>query len=138
MHALLRQSGGPLNPHPPPCLHSFRSPPTPLTHFPLISLSKLLLSRCHRQLPARPARPPCLRPAPHGPTTFPAPFAPVHPMQFASKRDPFLPWSEQMEVAESLGAELHTYEDEGHLNDDEFPDLVKAVRAKAEALLQQG
>lgn len=56
-------------------------------------------------------------------------------VQFASEADPFLPWSEQMEVAQALDAELHSYKDEGHFSDETFPDLAAVVQAKIDALL---
>ena len=56
-------------------------------------------------------------------------------LQFASHDDPFLPWSEQQEVAQGLAAELKEYDDQGHFQDDEFPDLVQALEPKIQALL---
>lgn len=56
-------------------------------------------------------------------------------MQFASRDDPFLPWDEQMKVAEGSGAELHQYDDEGHFQDEQFGDLLKLVTAKVVAAL---
>jgi len=46
---------------------------------------------------------------------------------FGSTDDPFLPWSEQNEVATNLDAELHKYKDRGHFMDSKFPELIKAV-----------
>jgi len=46
---------------------------------------------------------------------------------FGSTDDPFLPWSEQNEVATNLDAELHKYEDRGHFMNSKFPELIKAV-----------
>lgn len=56
-------------------------------------------------------------------------------LQFASHDDPFLPWSEQQEVAQGLGAELKEYDDQGHFQDEEFLDLVQALEPKLQALL---
>ena len=44
-------------------------------------------------------------------------------IQFGSKDDPFLPWSEQMQVAEGLDSELHEYSDRGHFMNTVFPEL---------------
>uniref|UniRef100_A0A8C5PBW6 RB binding protein 9, serine hydrolase n=1 Tax=Leptobrachium leishanense TaxID=445787 RepID=A0A8C5PBW6_9ANUR len=49
-------------------------------------------------------------------------------IQFGSTDDPFLPWSEQQEVADNLGAELHKYTDRGHFQNTEFHELVSAVK----------
>lgn len=49
-------------------------------------------------------------------------------VQFGSTDDPFLPWSEQQEVADELGAELHKYLDRGHFQNTEFHELVGAVQ----------
>jgi len=51
-------------------------------------------------------------------------------VQFGSTDDPFLPWHEQKEVAESLGADLREFCDHGHFIDVEFPELVSAVRER--------
>ncbi|XP_069810254.1 serine hydrolase RBBP9 [Dendropsophus ebraccatus] len=52
----------------------------------------------------------------------------IHIIQFASTDDPFLPWSEQQEVADNLGVELHKYTDRGHFQNTEFTDLLDAVK----------
>ncbi|CAH2253206.1 hydrolase RBBP9 [Pelobates cultripes] len=49
-------------------------------------------------------------------------------IQFGSTDDPFLPWSEQQEVADNLGAELHKYTDQGHFQNTAFYELVNAVK----------
>uniref|UniRef100_V9LEH3 Putative hydrolase RBBP9-like protein n=1 Tax=Callorhinchus milii TaxID=7868 RepID=V9LEH3_CALMI len=48
-------------------------------------------------------------------------------VQFGSTDDPFLPWAEQQEVADCLGAELHKYADQGHFQNQTFPHLVAVV-----------
>ncbi len=55
---------------------------------------------------------------------------------FASHDDPFLPWSEQEEVAQSLGAVLHEYYDAGHFQMSACPDLLAAVEARLRMLLR--
>ena len=50
-------------------------------------------------------------------------------IQFGSKDDPFLPWEEQVKVAEGLKAELKAYEDKGHFQQSTFPELVNAVKS---------
>ena len=37
-------------------------------------------------------------------------------IQFGSKDDPFLPWDEQLVVAEGLKADLRAYDDKGHFH----------------------
>ncbi|KAM8945480.1 serine hydrolase RBBP9 [Pelodytes ibericus] len=49
-------------------------------------------------------------------------------IQFGSTDDPFLPWNEQQEVADNLGAELHKYTDKGHFQNTEFKELLNAVK----------
>ncbi|KAF8061074.1 RBBP9 [Scenedesmus sp. PABB004] len=51
-------------------------------------------------------------------------------VQFGSTDDPFLPWSEQQEVADALGAELHRFEDRGHFQNTAQPELLAAVQEK--------
>ena len=51
-------------------------------------------------------------------------------VQFASRDDPFLPWSEQETVARELGAELHAFENRGHFMDSSLPELSDAVWGK--------
>jgi predicted alpha/beta hydrolase family esterase len=55
-------------------------------------------------------------------------------IQYGSTDDPFLPWSEQQEVATGLDAELHKYEDKGHFMTRAFPLLEETVRKKLESL----
>ncbi|MBN3271737.1 RBBP9 hydrolase, partial [Polyodon spathula] len=49
-------------------------------------------------------------------------------VQFGSTDDPFLPWSEQQEVADGLGAELHKYTDRGHFQNTHFHELINVVQ----------
>ncbi|XP_069463637.1 serine hydrolase RBBP9 [Ambystoma mexicanum] len=49
-------------------------------------------------------------------------------VQFGSTDDPFLPWSEQQDVADGLGAELHKYLDRGHFQNTEFHELISVVQ----------
>ncbi|KAK6489186.1 serine hydrolase RBBP9 [Huso huso] len=49
-------------------------------------------------------------------------------VQFGSTDDPFLPWSEQQEVADGLGAELHKYTDRGHFQNTQFHELINVVQ----------
>ncbi|KPP71218.1 putative hydrolase rbbp9 [Scleropages formosus] len=51
-----------------------------------------------------------------------------HIVQFGSTDDPFLPWSEQQLVADSLQAHLHKFTDRGHFQNSQFPELVSAVQ----------
>ena len=50
-------------------------------------------------------------------------------IQFGSKDDPFLPWDEQLVVAEGLKADLRAYDDKGHFQQTCFPELVAAVKS---------
>ncbi|KAI8469047.1 MAG: putative hydrolase rbbp9 [Monoraphidium minutum] len=59
-------------------------------------------------------------------------------VQFGSTDDPFLPWSEQQEVADGLGAELHKFEDRGHFMNSRFPELAAALAPRLKALMQDG
>ncbi|XP_020842253.1 serine hydrolase RBBP9 [Phascolarctos cinereus] len=52
-----------------------------------------------------------------------------HIVQFGSTDDPFLPWSEQQEVANKLGAKLHKFTDRGHFQNTEFNELVSVVQS---------
>uniref|UniRef100_A0A3B3RNB5 Retinoblastoma binding protein 9 n=2 Tax=Paramormyrops kingsleyae TaxID=1676925 RepID=A0A3B3RNB5_9TELE len=56
-----------------------------------------------------------------------------HIVQFGSMDDPFLPWSEQQQVTESLQAQLYEYTDRGHFQNTQFPELVRVVREMAES-----
>jgi predicted alpha/beta hydrolase family esterase len=58
-------------------------------------------------------------------------------IQFASRDDPFLPWSEQETVATMLGAELFAYSDRGHFLSSTIPELPDAVWAKINSLQAQ-
>ncbi|XP_071961918.1 serine hydrolase RBBP9-like [Antedon mediterranea] len=48
--------------------------------------------------------------------------------QFGSEDDPFLPWSEQMEVAKQLNSKLHHYKEKGHFMTSTFPELITFVK----------
>lgn len=48
-------------------------------------------------------------------------------VQFGSSDDPFLPWSEQSAVADSLAADFKQYTNRGHFMNSEFPDLIETV-----------
>jgi len=50
-------------------------------------------------------------------------------LQFGSTDDPFLPWSEQQKVADSLNVKLHKFSDRGHFMSRAFPELVNEVKA---------
>ena len=52
----------------------------------------------------------------------------INIVQFGSKDDPFLPWPEQIKVAEGLKPDLKAYEDKGHFQQSTFPALVDAVK----------
>jgi len=49
-------------------------------------------------------------------------------VQFGSTDDPYLPWHEQKAVADALGADLRQFYNRGHFVDDEFPELVLAIK----------
>jgi predicted alpha/beta hydrolase family esterase len=59
------------------------------------------------------------------------------PPQYGSTDDPFLPWSEQQEVADGLGAELRRFEDKGHFMTRTCPLLEAGIQQKIQAQ-QQG
>ncbi|XP_065647429.1 serine hydrolase RBBP9 isoform X2 [Hydra vulgaris] len=48
--------------------------------------------------------------------------------QFGSIDDPYLPWSEQKLVAESLNAELHEYIDMGHFNQSTCIEIFEVIK----------
>jgi predicted alpha/beta hydrolase family esterase len=54
-------------------------------------------------------------------------------LQFAAKDDPFLPWKEQLAVAEGLQAELEVVEGGGHFMCGEFERLAALLEAKLQA-----
>eukprot|EP00197_Chlamydomonas_leiostraca_P008758 CAMPEP_0202861906 /NCGR_PEP_ID=MMETSP1391-20130828/3137_1 /ASSEMBLY_ACC=CAM_ASM_000867 /TAXON_ID=1034604 /ORGANISM="Chlamydomonas leiostraca, Strain SAG 11-49" /LENGTH=153 /DNA_ID=CAMNT_0049541355 /DNA_START=213 /DNA_END=674 /DNA_ORIENTATION=- len=54
--------------------------------------------------------------------------------QFMSDDDPFLPISEQLEVAQGLAADLHRFEDRGHFQNTAQPELLEVVKAMAKSL----
>lgn len=45
--------------------------------------------------------------------------------QFGSTDDPFIPWSEQEEVASGLGSKLFKFNEKGHFMQFQFPELLK-------------
>ena len=47
--------------------------------------------------------------------------------QFGSHDDPFIPWSEQKQVADGLNSKLFEFEDRGHFMNSQFPELLKYV-----------
>jgi predicted alpha/beta hydrolase family esterase len=47
--------------------------------------------------------------------------------QFGSTDDPFIPWSEQEEVANGLGSNLFKFSGKGHFMSFQFPELLKYV-----------
>lgn len=49
--------------------------------------------------------------------------------QFGSTDDPFLPWTEQQEVADGLQCKLHKYNDKGHFMSSTFPDLLNTIKS---------
>jgi len=54
--------------------------------------------------------------------------------QFASKDDPFLPWTEQKEVADMLNSELQSYEDRGHFMSFKFPELFDSIKCTIDTI----
>ena len=48
-------------------------------------------------------------------------------IQFGSTDDPFIPFSEQKQVAEGTGAEFQQYSDKGHFMSMAFPELLKKL-----------
>ena len=53
-------------------------------------------------------------------------------IQFGSTDDPYLPWHEQKAVADALAADLRQFSNRGHFTDDEFPEIVVAIKEKLE------
>lgn len=51
-------------------------------------------------------------------------------IQFHSKDDHLVPFKEAEEVHHALGSEFHAMEDLGHFQEDEFPELVQAIKEK--------
>ena len=51
-------------------------------------------------------------------------------VQFGSTDDPFIPWSEQQQVADGMKSELHKYEDMGHFMNTSFPKLLDVIKKK--------
>lgn len=51
-------------------------------------------------------------------------------IQFGSKDDPFIPFSEQEQVAKGTAAEFHHYSDKGHFMAMAFPELVNKLMSK--------
>ncbi|XP_003476547.1 serine hydrolase RBBP9 [Cavia porcellus] len=57
----------------------------------------------------------------------------THIVQFGSTDDPFLPWKEQQEVADKLGAKLYKFTDRGHFQNTEFHELISVVKSMLQA-----
>ena len=55
-------------------------------------------------------------------------------IQFGSTDDPFIPFSEQQQVAEGTAAEFYQFSDKGHFMSMAFPELINKLLSK----LQQG
>ena len=51
-------------------------------------------------------------------------------VQFGSTDDPFIPWTEQQQVADGLQSELKKFDDKGHFMNSSFPDLLNLVKEK--------
>ena len=51
-------------------------------------------------------------------------------IQFGSTDDPFIPFSEQQQVAEGTAAEFHRFSDKGHFMSMAFPELVNKLMSK--------
>ncbi|KAJ7373120.1 Putative hydrolase rbbp9 [Desmophyllum pertusum] len=51
-------------------------------------------------------------------------------IQFGSTDDPFVPFSEQKQVAEGTAAEFHQFSDKGHFMSMAFPELVNKLMNK--------
>jgi len=49
-------------------------------------------------------------------------------VQFGSSDDPFLPWPEQLAVAQQLGADLRKYDNRGHFMNSHFVEVVSVVK----------
>ena len=49
-------------------------------------------------------------------------------IQYGSTDDPFIPWSEQQQVADGLNSDLRKFTDKGHFMTMAFPDLFKTVK----------
>lgn len=58
-------------------------------------------------------------------------------MQFGSTDDPFLPWKEQQEVADSLEAKFYKFTDRGHFQKTEFPELIDVVKSMLKVSAQK-
>lgn len=50
-------------------------------------------------------------------------------VQFGSTDDPFIPWSEQEQVAKGLQSDFHKFTDRGHFMNSQFPELLKVVKS---------
>lgn len=53
-------------------------------------------------------------------------------VQFGSTDDPFIPWTEQQQVADGMTSELYKFEDKGHFMNTSFPKLIEVLRKKLE------
>ena len=51
-------------------------------------------------------------------------------VQFGSSDDPFLPFTEQQQVAEGTGAKWYHYTDKGHFMRTTFPELLQVIMEK--------
>jgi len=54
-------------------------------------------------------------------------------VQFGSTDDPFLPWPEQLAVAQQSGADLRKYENRGHFMNSQFVEVVNVVKSFADS-----
>ena len=53
-------------------------------------------------------------------------------VQFGSQDDPFIPWTEQKEVAAGLQSKFHEFQNRGHFQNSTFPELIKVVKEKVQ------
>ena len=51
--------------------------------------------------------------------------------QFGSTDDPFIPWSEQQQVADGLKTKLFKFDDRGHFMNTVFPELLSFATSVA-------
>ena len=47
---------------------------------------------------------------------------------FGSTDDPFIPWSEMQQVIENLQPECHQFDDKGHFQNSQVPEIFEAVK----------
>ena len=50
-------------------------------------------------------------------------------IQFGSKDDPFIAWSEMLEVAKGMDPKFIKFDDRGHFMNSTFPELIKEIKA---------